>query len=59
MSAKIFRFARHEDVAAWMNCGWIVHKSLDGTHHGRWAALIEWPKPDEPPAEPAMEAPAA
>lgn len=51
MSAKIFRFVRHSDVQLYADLGWLIHNSLDGTHHGQWSKLIEWPH-DDPPPEP-------
>jgi hypothetical protein len=59
MSARIFRFVRHEYSGAYIELGWINHKSLEGTHHGVHATLLEWPK-DTPPVEPeAQEIPLA
>lgn len=50
--AKIFRFVRHEQVQFYLDAGWIKHRSLEGTHHGQWSALIEWPFADRPPEAP-------
>ena len=58
-TAQIFQFVRHHDVPGMLACGWIAHKSLDGSHHGRWAALMEWPHKDRPPEYPAEEIPCA
>lgn len=58
-TAQIFRFVRHHDAPAYIELGWINHRSLEGTHHGQYSTLLEWTK-SEPPAEPdAREVPIA
>lgn len=60
MSAKIFRFVVHPRVHEYLQLGWVAHTGLDGTHHGKWAKLMEWPFDDRPPEEPQIqEAPIA
>lgn len=53
MTAKIFRFVRHPQVQAFADLGWIGHRSLEGTHHGEWSRLMEWPL-ETPPIEPEV-----
>lgn len=50
--AKIFRFVRHENAQSYLDLGWVAHDGLKGTHHGQYSTIIEWPRPDEQPAEP-------
>lgn len=52
MTAKIFRFVRHENASSYIDLGWVNHNSLVGTHHGQYSTLLEWPFPDRPPDEP-------
>jgi len=49
--ARIFRYVRHGQIQSFIAAGWVAHRSLEGTHHGDWSALLEWPH-DEPPKEP-------
>jgi len=51
---QIFRFVRKEEVPAFIEAGWTKHRSLEGTHHGRWSDLIEWEK-EGPPVTPTAE----
>src|SRR3990167_11148013 len=43
MTEKEFRFVRLAHVEDFERVGWTKHNSLDGTNHGEWSALMEWP----------------
>ena len=60
MMARIFRFSTHDKTEAYVAVGWVNTRSLEGTHHGTYATVLEWPHHDRPPEEPeATEVPLA
>lgn len=48
MKTQIFKFVRHGQTENYVAAGWVIHKSLENSHHGQWAALAEWPHDGEP-----------
>lgn len=43
----IYRYARHEDVPAWQDKGWVVVGDL-GLPHSLWSVLMRWAGEGEP-----------
>ena len=41
-------YVRHEDVDDYLNIGWKISDLLDGTPHGRYSVIMQWPLPGEP-----------
>lgn len=52
MTEGIFKYVRHDDVPAYQALGWMRHSGLDGTHHGEYSALCEWPSERGDPVYP-------
>lgn len=45
-----YRYVRHENVVRAIELGYIAHpEALEGTPHGRYSMLMEWPLSSEPP----------
>ena len=56
---RIYRFVVHHAAPGYIELGWVNHRSLENTHHGQHATLLEWPH-ETPPLEPeAQEVPLA
>jgi hypothetical protein len=51
MAEQTFLYVPHRFVPEYLALGWIQHDSLDGTHHGHYSKLLEWPheRPIETP----------
>ena len=37
----ILRFVTHEKVREYESKGWRIASTLEGSHHGRWAVIME------------------
>lgn len=42
-SESVFAYVRYEQAADFLRTGWLPHPSLQGTNHGNYAVLMEWP----------------
>lgn len=60
MTAKVVAFVRLSEVPMREAEGWVNTHDLVGTHHGRHATIMVWPKEEPPPNwQIAMEKPCA
>lgn len=48
VTTKTYLYVLHKHVPDYLALGWIKHDSLDGTHHGHYSKLMEWPFSDRP-----------
>lgn len=53
MTDLIIRYVRNGDVPAYEAVGWIARpECFNGTHHGEYSTLCEWPMDKGEPVEP-------